>query len=352
MRSWVPKTGEWVEVRSVPEILDTLDDSGDLDKLPFMREMLKFAGQRFQVESVAHKTCDTVNRTGGRRLRRAVHLSNLRCDGAAHGGCQARCLLFWKAAWLRPARALQPTLKESRGSSHASLLDHKLTRNAAAFEADGTPVYRCQATRLYEATETLAWWSPMQYITDVTTRNRSLSNVASTLILAAVYNLRRFPIGYRVSCKLYDWFHRLLRRRPDPHPHGTIPVGFSTPDERLDLKPGELVEIKSKSEIERTLNTRRRNRGLSIDEEMAISCGERRHVIARIERIINEQTGRMMHFQNPCIALEGLYCEGRYSRRRLLCPRRIVTYWREIWLRRVDTETEPPSSVHTLPSAD
>jgi hypothetical protein len=29
-----------------------------------------------------------------------VHLSDLRCDGSAHAGCQAGCLLFWKEAWL------------------------------------------------------------------------------------------------------------------------------------------------------------------------------------------------------------------------------------------------------------
>ena len=35
------------------------------------------------------------------RMRNAVHLEGLRCDGQAHGGCQAGCLLYWKEAWLR-----------------------------------------------------------------------------------------------------------------------------------------------------------------------------------------------------------------------------------------------------------
>src|SRR6266852_5081544 len=95
--------GDWVEVRSKDEILRTLDGNGRLDGMPFMPEMFKFCGQRFQVYKRAHKTCDYTtpapNRT--RRLDRTVHLET-RCDGAAHDGCQADCLLYWKEAWLKP----------------------------------------------------------------------------------------------------------------------------------------------------------------------------------------------------------------------------------------------------------
>jgi hypothetical protein len=67
--------GELVEVRSEPEILATLDAEGRLDGLPFMPEMLQYCGQRFRVFKSAHKTCDTIEKTGGRRMRNAVHLA-------------------------------------------------------------------------------------------------------------------------------------------------------------------------------------------------------------------------------------------------------------------------------------
>src|SRR4051812_8784655 len=92
---------DWVEVRSEGEILRTLDDRGQLDGLPFMPEMLQFCGQNFQVYKRAHKTCDTVFPVRGRKLQRTVHLDT-RCDGSAHGGCQAGCLIFWREAWLKP----------------------------------------------------------------------------------------------------------------------------------------------------------------------------------------------------------------------------------------------------------
>lgn len=98
------RAGEWVEVKSKEEILATLDQRGDVNGLPFMPEMLRYCGQRLRVAKSAHKTCDTINKTGGRRMQGAVHLENVRCNGAAHGGCQAACLIFWKDEWLRPDR--------------------------------------------------------------------------------------------------------------------------------------------------------------------------------------------------------------------------------------------------------
>src|ERR1700691_2433477 len=100
------KAGEWVEVRSKEEILRTLDRSAQLDGLPFMPEMFAFCGKRVRVYKRAHKTCDTINDYKGRKMQDAVHLEGSRCDGQAHGGCQAACLVFWKEAWLkRPGEA-------------------------------------------------------------------------------------------------------------------------------------------------------------------------------------------------------------------------------------------------------
>src|SRR5882724_1390432 len=97
-----PHAGDWVQVRSKQEILETLDKDGCLDGVPFMPQMFKYCGRRFQIESRAYKTCDTVSGVyKGLRLPDAVHLS-IRCDGQAFGGCQAGCLIFWKNAWLNP----------------------------------------------------------------------------------------------------------------------------------------------------------------------------------------------------------------------------------------------------------
>src|SRR5579883_2099205 len=95
------RAGDVIEVRSEAEILATLDEQGALDGLPFMPEMLQFCGKRFRVEKRADKTCNTITVMESRRLYHTVHLENLRCSGADHGGCQAQCYLFWKEAWLK-----------------------------------------------------------------------------------------------------------------------------------------------------------------------------------------------------------------------------------------------------------
>src|SRR5690349_7379450 len=74
--------GEIVQIRSKAEILATLDGDGKLDGLPFMPEMLKHCGRQFRVYKRADRTCDTITSTGMRRMRDAVHLEGIRCDGA------------------------------------------------------------------------------------------------------------------------------------------------------------------------------------------------------------------------------------------------------------------------------
>ena len=72
---------------------------------------------------------------------------------------------------------------------------------------------------------------------------------------------------------------------------------------------------------------------MSFNVEMLKYCGRQARVLRRVEQIIDERSGKMMRFKNPCIVLEDVICTGDYHR---LCPRSIYPYWREIWLERVD----------------
>lgn len=120
------RPGDLVEVRPAAEILATLHD-GAVDSVPFMPEMLPFVGKRFRVAQRAEKICDLVGPGGSRRMRNAVFLENLRCDGSSHGGCQAECRFTGRnpgcAAWRRrgshrPAR--RPTTRPERSQKQRS----------------------------------------------------------------------------------------------------------------------------------------------------------------------------------------------------------------------------------------
>ena len=99
------KPGTRVQLRSPAEILASLDETGSLDGLPFMPELLGFFGGSMRVAANTERLCDTIAPTAVRAIPETVLLDDLRCDGTAHGGCQAQCRLYWKEAWLRPESA-------------------------------------------------------------------------------------------------------------------------------------------------------------------------------------------------------------------------------------------------------
>ena len=341
------RSGDWVEVKSAEELLATLDDRGSLDALPFMPEMLKYCGQRMRVYKRADKTCDTIEYSGSRRMFNTVHLEGSRCNGSAHGGCQAGCLLFWKEAWLRRVDDVSPkrcntTKQDSRMISESALGSAVRTRCGRTRLMELTrvmdpgeksePLYRCQATELRRASVPLRWWDLRQYVRDVQSGNVKLSNLVEALLFRLLMKVIRVG-GYRALIFLHDTIQR--RRGGIPFPFKWGVHVKKTPREVLDLKPGELVQVKSHEEILKTLDTRNRNHGLSFDVEMVKYCGGTYRVLDRVERIVDEKTGKMIELPNDCVILDGVVCGAHFSHQRLFCPRSLYPFWREIWLKRV-----------------
>jgi hypothetical protein len=328
------RAGELVEVKSVPEILATLDERGRLEALPFMPEMLKFAGRRLRVQARAFKGCDQIDHSGMHRMERAVHLEGARCDGQAHGGCQAGCLIYWKAGWLRrvdgaaadvpapAARAEEPAAAE--GCCTVETLERATRPEGAGPDEER---FSCQATEFLEAAPTrIRAFDPRQYVEDLTTGNARL---LPTLRGIAV---RAFNKYQKLSMRLLPrrlWIHGGAYY---PFIDGQVTAG-RTPKEALDLQVGELVEVKSREEIFATLDRNQLNRGLRFDAEALRYCGRRARVARRVTQIIDDPTGKMIHIPGDCIVLEGFVCLADWHQN---CPRAIDQYWREIWLRRVE----------------
>jgi hypothetical protein len=132
-------------------------------------------------------------------------------------------------------------------------------------------------------------------------------------------------------------FNRVQMRRGGvryPPVFGTL---AKTPTCSLDLKPGELVRVKSRQEILSTLDVSERNRGLSFDNEMVPFCGGTYRVLRRVRKVIDESTGRLVEMKRDCVILDGVACQGWYHE---LCPRALYSFWREIWLSRASV-TQP-----------
>jgi hypothetical protein len=319
------RVGEVVEVRSEDEILATLDERGELDGLPFMPEMLQFCGGRFTVDKRASKLCDSINWGGMHRMEHAVHLRGVRCDGQAHGGCQAACLVYWKEAWLkRPddAAPVEPAaVPQARPGTSLPLLV-QATRKPGA--AAGEELFSCQATELLRAApERIPSWEVGQYVDDVRSGNAGFLTVLRSVLVGA------FNEYQDLSARFLPRWLRIHHGKRFPFLDGAL---RKTPTGTLGLQPGDLVRIKSKEEILKTLDESNRNRGMRFDAEMLMYCGRQARVVGRVGRIIDEATGRMMELKNPCIVLEDVICMGAFHR---LCPRGTYQYWREIWLERV-----------------
>lgn len=330
------RAGDFVRVRSRDEILAMLDPDGTLDGLPFMPEMEAWCGRVFRVSHRADKTCDTVTFSGQRRMRDTVHLEGLRCDGSAHGGCQAGCLTFWKEAWLVRVRDESGLPAAAAGSAPPAVAgctpDQLRAATRVSPPADGAddaePVYSCQATRLLTASERLRWFDPRQYVREVRSGNVGLwAAILQTLLYLFnnVQNLSRRFLPERLRLRGGSWY---------PFVFGRL---TKTPRETLDLAAGDRVTVKSHAEIVATLDTQGRNRGMGFDTEMVPYCGRTMTVLRRVERLIDEGTGRMRHLGSDALILDGAFCEGRYHG---MCPREVYPYWREIWLRRADGQSD------------
>ena len=333
------RAGDRVQVRSKEEILATLDENGRFDGLPVMPQMLQYCGQQFRVVKRAHKLCDTVNATGARRMKDAVLLEGLHCDGKSYGGCEMGCLIFWKEAWLTPLgpddRPVSDETPLPKGSPRCT--EDDIWRNVAPPEkqvASGPTVYSCQATQMPSATSSLSVWNPTQYVEDVRSGNASVRDVISALSFLIFNTLATTGLGLGSFLR---WCYQTIHRNAFPYPagRGRIPRNAKTPSVDLKLKPGELVTVKKLDEVLDTLNEDLFNRGMGFHSEMVPYCDHTFRVGKRLGRLINEKTGTILELKNECLVLEGAPCLGRFSKP-LLCPRGMSPYWREIWLERAD----------------
>ena len=298
------RRGDIVEVKSPEEILQTLDEQGALDQLPFMPEMIAYCGKRFQVSRRVLNTCDSGPNAGMRGFTKndVVLLAGLRCSGADHDGCQKGCVIFWREAWLRK-------VENAAKSNVVDLKDHDPLR--ARLKTLGRPnVYFCQASELYKVTKPLLRGERIaNAFREVRDGNCSSFKMVGIIGIWLLWKMRRVISG--------------------PYARGNKK---RTPTESLNLQPGELVAVKSMGEIIETLNQTARNRGLAFFPNMRLSCGREQRVERRLAKIIVDGTGEMRQIHNT-VYLEGSHCGCPYVAFGG-CSRNEFAYWREIWLRR------------------
>lgn len=147
-----------------------------------------------------------------------------------------------------------------------------------------------------------------------------------------LWNLRKNGFLYTVRATFKAQYRRVAER-----------TGWSNPDVRspdchceiLGLRPGELVEVRPIEEIRSTLNEKSQRYGLTFTPEMMKHCGRRYRVYKRLEYVFDEYKHTQRRLRNT-VLLEGVVCVGEG----IGCDRSCFLYWREAWLRRLESESE------------
>lgn len=299
------RAGDWVQVRSADEILETLDQHGAMAGLPFMPEMAEFCGKVFRVARRAERACvefkPPIIPIREMVASDVVLLESLRCTGEGHDGCQRACMIFWREAWLR--RVPNQDAAVPGPSGNIEVLRARLTSR----RADGR--YVCQSTELVRVTKPASHWRRVALcLRDL----RSGAMTAREVLIQLTRPFRR---------KLRQWFSRDIAVGPNQ----------KTPTESLGLQPGDWVKVKSPQEIVATLDDRGLNRGLLWDPLLSAYSGRTLRVRDRLDRMIIESSGEMRDMKNT-VTLEDTTCRCDYVLGG--CPRKELIYWREIWLRR------------------
>jgi hypothetical protein len=296
--------GDIVEVKAPDEILQTLDADGMLGHLPFMPEMVEFCGKRFHVSKRVLKTCisGSITTMLGFRSDDVVLLDGLRCSGAAHGGCEKACTIFWREAWLRK-------VDDPGVQSNTDWTSHQRLQSCLKIST-GPKTYFCQASELLKAARPLSRWE----------------RLGTCIGEVRVGNCSAFEMAQRIGIWLFWRIRRMVLGKYARGAQKTTPVAS------LNLQAGESVEVKPIGNIRDTLDEKACNRGLSFFPNMRLLCGSRARVRNRLDKIIMDGTGEMRQLRNT-VYLEGSMC-GCADVAFGGCPREEFAYWREIWLRR------------------
>ncbi len=140
-------------------------------------------------------------------------------------------------------------------------------------------------------------------------------------------NVRQVKIIRKKITPLITWFQTALhlnQKALDMATRAKVIPKFAESD---------WVRVRSKEEIEATLNVWRQLKGCMFMPEMLPYCGTTQRVFRRLERFVDERDYHVKELHG-IVLLEGLHCQGTSDYGR--CDRSCFYFWREEWLEKID----------------
>jgi hypothetical protein len=98
------------------------------------------------------------------------------------------------------------------------------------------------------------------------------------------------------------------------------------------MKSGDLVRVRTREEVEATLDSRNELRGCLFMSEMWDYCGTEQRVLKPMEQFLDERDYRLKR-TSGLVLLERAICQGTDWPKG--CDRSCFFFWREEWLEKV-----------------
>ena len=152
-----------------------------------------------------------------------------------------------------------------------------------------------------------------------------------------IYFVRR-RITPKQERKLYKKIDSIIDRFAAPE-NKTVVIPKPIEGAQVEhLKTGDIVRVKSKKEIELTLDHLRRLNGCSFMEtEMTPYLDTQQRVYKYMERFVDERELKVKKAKG-LILLDGVICPGTTEFGR--CDRSCLLFWREEWVEKIGEEKE------------
>lgn len=124
---------------------------------------------------------------------------------------------------------------------------------------------------------------------------------------------------------IINFFQELQGKKQTPPANQTI------------IQPGDIVRVKSKKDIQSTLNRWNKLNGCAFMEEMWPYCGTQQRVFKRVNKFLDERD-YLMKKCNNIVLLEGIICTG--TKDFGPCDRSCFFFWRDEWLEKIDADQQ------------
>lgn len=95
---------------------------------------------------------------------------------------------------------------------------------------------------------------------------------------------------------------------------------------------GDVVEVRSKEEISKGLDSANKLDGCLMMKQMWDYCSRRFRVLKVVENLFVEYRYKMFRSRAPLYILDGLICNGAIDESELRCDRSCYLLWHEKWL--------------------